>query len=584
MYFRELAEYFYKLEQTDSRNQMTEILADLFRNCKPDEIDKVCYLSLGKLVPQYESYEFNIAEKLIFEVLARAYATEKQDVQRQFGLRGDLGLVAETYAEAVGGSRLKENLSINDVFQKFWEIAGAGGEGSVEKKITLMADLLQSLDPRSAKYIVRIPLKKMRLGFSDMTILDALSYMTAGNKTLRSKIEPYYNISADIGKIARVFKESGIEGLEKIVVEPGIPILTAAAERLPNAQAIVDKIGGEFVVEPKFDGFRMQIHKRGDEIRIFSRNLENTTDMFPDICLAAQKIVADTIIFEGEAIGYNPDTQEFLPFQETVQRKRKYDIYEMAKKIPLKLFVFDLLYINGEIVMYRPQQERRKLLEEVFFHKGETFELAQEKIITEAKELERYFQETITQGLEGVMVKKPDAPYKAGARDFSWIKYKREEHGQLQDTIDCLIMGYYFGQGKRTGFGIGALLVGVYDKETDTFPTIAKIGTGLTDDQWREIKRQCDEITAKSKPARYTVCKELVPDSWVLPELVTVVRADEITRSPLHSAGRSDKEPGYALRFPRVMELLRTDKNPEEVTTVSEIKGMDLNQQKANSG
>ncbi|OIN95420.1 DNA ligase [candidate division WWE3 bacterium CG_4_8_14_3_um_filter_42_11] len=571
MYFSELASFFQKLETTDSRNAMTEILADLFSQASAAEIDKICYLCLGRLVPQYESYEFNLAEKLMFEVLAKAYGKDKEAVKTLYGRLGDLGGVAQALASEKGEVKSIKDSTVEEVFTKLWEVAGVEGEGSVEKKINLLAELIASLAPISAKYAVRIPLKKLRLGFSDMTILDSLSFMKKKDKSLRKKIEPFYNISADIGKIARAFKEKDLEGLESIRIVPGTPIRTASAERLPNAEAIIAKIG-KCAAEPKYDGFRVQIHKKDQEVHIFSRNLEEMSASFPEISAATKKISVSSIIFEGEAIGFNSETQEFLPFQETVQRKRKYGITEMAKKIPLKVFVFDLFFREGQKLIDQPYHQRRQQLEEIFRKsQSDVFAIAEKKIFEQACDLEAFFQEKISQGLEGVVVKKLDAPYEAGSRGFSWIKYKREEKGALDDTLDCLIMGYYYGRGKRAGFGIGALLVAVYNAAEDVFESIAKIGTGLTDEQWMEIKKECDALKVEGKPARYKVHKDLNPQVWVLPKLVTVVRADEITKSPLHTAGKIGAEAGYALRFPRVMELLRHDKKPEDATTVKEI-------------
>ena len=319
----------------------------------------------------------------------------------------------------------------------------------------------------------------------------------------------------------------------------------------------------------KYDGFRVQIHKNGDHVRLFSRNLEETTLMFPDIIKGVlSQVKADSIILDSEALAYNPASEEFLPFQETTKRRRKHGIEEMAKSLPLKAFVFDMMYLNGKSLLDTPLQERIKQLQKVL--KGDEILIPQPGEITSSVErVNILFEDALSKGLEGLIVKRPDSKYEAGARNFNWVKLKRHSSGELKDTIDCVILGYVFGRGKRSAFGAGALLVGVYDKEKDEFVTVSKIGTGLTDEEWREIHKRADKIKVDQKPAR--VNSILTPSVWIAPEIVIEVLADEITKSPTHTAGKTDSEPGYALRFPRLVKFREADKKPEDATTVKEL-------------
>lgn len=597
MQFSQFSAFLEKLEATPSRNEMTAILAELFSRSSPSEIKEICYLSLGRLVPLYEAIEFNLADKMMIRVLSSAYGERLENVAKMFGKSGDIGIVAQNLASH--SKKIKpQNTSVSQVFIELFTIAQTTGTGSQERKINLFSSLLQKLDARSAKFVVRIPVGKLRLGFSDVTILDSLSWMVKKDKSLRSDIEKAYNVSSDIGKIAQIFKEKGIDGLKKVDVEVGVPIRTAAAERLPTAQKIIEKLGKP-AAEPKYDGFRMQIHldrskkakklkkqdtlfssfeTDGSRVCIYSRNLENITAMFPDVVEKIQKLNAQNLIIEGEAVGFNPETEEFLPFQETVQRKRKHDIDEAAHRLPLKVFVFDLLALNGKSYIGEPYTKRREALKNLIADsKQNTLLLAQSKIIDNPKDLEIFFLENIGHGLEGIVCKKLDSPYQAGARNYNWVKFKREEKGELEDTIDCVVLGYYHGQGKRADFGIGAFLAGVYDEKEDMFKTIAKIGSGLSDVEWREMKKNCDQLKISHKPARVDVKKGLIPDFWVTPQMVVVIRADEITKSPIHTAGASGDNPGYALRFPRLMGF-RKDKSPEDATTVEEIRKMHKDQ------
>ncbi|MEX0888145.1 MAG: ATP-dependent DNA ligase, partial [Patescibacteria group bacterium] len=446
------------------------------------------------------------------------------------------------------------------------------GTGSQERKVKGMAELFQALNPLSVRYVARIPVASLRLGFSDKTILDALSVAEVGNKSLRPVIERAYNVSADIGRIAKLVKSQGVKSLEKIEVEVGVPVRMASAERLPTPAEIIEKMGGKLAAEPKYDGFRVQVHVEGREVKIFSRNLENTTLMFPDIVEAVQKLPAKSLIMEGEAIAFNPETEEFEPFQETTKRKRKYGVAEKATELPLKVFCFDLLYLNGRDLTREPYEKRRaelvKLIEE-----PNTLVVAEEKVFTDAKELEKFFMENIEHGLEGIVAKRLDGVYQAGVRNFNWVKLKRVEEGKLEDTIDCVVLGYYTGRGKRTQFGIGGFLVGVYDERNDVFKTISRVGSGLTDEEWREMKKRVDELKTKEKPKNADVAKEHTPDVWADPRIVVAIRADEITKSPLHTAG------GLALRFPRLMAF-RDDKEPGQATTVAEVEKMFREQKK----
>jgi len=315
-------------------------------------------------------------------------------------------------------------------------------------------------------------------------------------------------------------------------------------------------------------------HKNGNKIELFSRNLEDMTHAFPDLVEGAVKEVkAKTAILEGEAIAYNPVTEEFLPFQETTKRRRKYKIEEMAKQLPLVLFAFDLLYLNGKDITEKPYWQRRKLLESIIHSDNKVVRLAQERTLHTAQEITKFFNEEISEGLEGLMLKKLNSPYVAGGRGFHWIKFKRSQAGELTDSVDCVLLGVYSGRGKRTEFGVGGLLVGIYDAKRDEFVTISRVGTGLTDEEFRKVKVISDKLQVAKKPAR--VNSKIEPSFWVEPKVVLEIYADEITRSPIHTAGwDSSTGSGFALRFPRLVKFREADKRPEDATTVSEIMKM----------
>ncbi len=578
MLFNEVSSVFDQISKTSSRTEITKLLAELFLKADPEEAKIISYFALGSLRPPYESTQFGLANKSIAKVLAELFNTTSEWIIRRGHELGDLGLVV---AEAA--LPLMDKLTVREVYVKLSEIEQISGVGSQEEKAQTLLALLKSVSAQSAQVVVRIILGTLRLGFSDMTIIDAFSWMLVGNKSLHKDIENSYNLCADLGRIAYVLRAVGIEGLRDINIVVGVPIRPAGAERLPTAADILEKIG-PCVAQPKLDGFRLQIHVKNEGAKrsmwFFSRNLIDMSSMFPDLVKAFENYTMECLIIEGEAIVYDEKAGAFLTFQDTVKRKRKHGIEEMSAALPLRFFAFDILYYDGISVLDKSERERRTLMLTLFpAEHSKTISVIDEVVIATAEDLENYFEENITSGLEGLVVKRPDAPYQPGKRNFNWIKLKRMQEGGLEDTIDVVILGYYLGSGKRALFGIGAFLVGIYNKAHDRFETIAKVGTGLTDEEWRELKKKCDEKKTNEQPHNVICAKDLHPDVWVLPEIVCAVIADEITLSPLHAAGKTTHSPGFALRFPRFTGY-RIDKSATEATSVDEIKRMFEDQNK----
>ncbi|MFA6081119.1 MAG: ATP-dependent DNA ligase [Patescibacteria group bacterium] len=575
MFFSELAKYFERIEKNSSRLEITRILSELFKKLNSEEIAKVVYLLQGRVGPAYEGIDFGMAERTIIKASMSALNIDRSYFEKEFKKSGDLGQTVEAFKKLYTSFEEKD-MEVLMVYDFFYRLATASGNGSQDIKVSLLSQLIRQLDPLSGRYLVRLPTGIIRLGFSDMTILDAYSWMLVGDKSLRPVIETAYHVRPDLGFIGKTLKEKGIGGLKKIEPKVFTPIIMMKAERMSSAREIIKQIG-KCLVEPKFDGFRLQIHYKNGQVKLFSRSLEDVTFMYPDIVEGVKKeIRSDELIIEGEAIGYDPKTGEFLPFQETVQRKRKYDIGMKAIEVPLKLFAFELLYLNGKNYIKQPFIERRKALEDVTV---KNTDISKQIIVVDHQEevekeerLEEIFDLAIAKKLEGVIAKKIDGIYQPGARAWNWIKYKRSYSSKINDTIDCLVMGYDFGKGKRTDFGMGAFLVGVFDSKNDKFVTVAKIGTGLTDEEWRELKVKSQMLKVKEKPANYLVDKQAECDVWLTPKIVVEIKADEITKSPTHTAG-------LALRFPR-LEKFRDDKNPQEITTLKEVEKMYKTQSK----
>lgn len=591
---KSVAQAFEAIEAQSSRLIITENLANLFKQATPEEIQELSYLSLGVLNPPYIGTQFGIAQKSMLKIVARVLDVSEATLEKEMRQAGDLGLVIATHPFPVEES----SLTLRHVYQVLSDIEKIGGTGSQEKKAQLLYELLLKLDALSAKYVVRIVLGTLRLGFSDMTVLDALSWMQVGDKSIRDVLEHAYNICADIGLIARTLKEQGIEAIKDMHIKVGVPIRPAAAERLPSAKDIIEKIG-PCVAQPKLDGFRLQVHvdktHKEPVIRFFSRNLIDMSAMFPELVAVCRQLPVKTLIVDGEAIVYDPNTHTYVSFQETVKRKRKHGIDQMVSELPLQLNMFDIMYVDGHSLLNEQQKTRRSTLKKLFkayqddhlvphkharqlglFDTGaeefseQTLQVIEEVPVSTPKELEHYFMQEIASGLEGVVVKKTDSRYQAGKRNFNWIKLKYQASDKLKDTLDVVILGYYPGKGKRAAFGIGAFLVGVYEPKLDAYQTVAKIGTGLSDQEWIDLKKQCDKHAVSHQPKNVFCAKELYPAVWVTPTIVCEVLADEITFSPLHRAGKTEDQLGLALRFPRFVKY-RPDKDPTQTTTAAEL-------------
>lgn len=571
MLFARLAEYFQRIEQTSLRNEKTVILAEILAEASVSEIDKLVYLALGGLRPAFDRLEFNLAEKMIL----RAMGVTLEEYKKV----GDLGEVAEKISNPKFSN---SQMTVSQVYGELERTALESGSGSQERKVRGLAKLIRETDAESAKYIVRMVAGKLRLGFSDKTVIDALSYMENGTKDYSEQLDRSYQVRPDVGVLAREVKNWGVaKAVANITIEMGTPVVPALAQRLKTAKEMIEKMGRVYV-EPKYDGTRVSVHFKRDgfekskemtlfgegervQIKTFTRNLDESSDQFPELLRIAGQIKANEVILDCEAVGYDPKTLKLVPFQLTITRKRKHNVGEASGLVPLRFFVFDILYRDGETLIKKPLWERRKILAETV-GEGEVL-VVDPYIETDSSEvLREYHKQQLAAGLEGALVKQMDGEYMPGRTGFNWVKFKESEdsRAKLADTIDCVIMGYYVGKGKRNKFGMGAFLVGVASGEK--IVTLAKVGTGISDEMFGELYRKFKIYGLGLKPDEYMVPKILTPDVWVEPKVIVEVAADEITVSPTHTAG-------YALRFPRLVKL-REDKSVEQITTLEEVETM----------
>jgi DNA ligase-1 len=575
--YAEIAAAYEKIEATTKRLEMTDLLVELLKVTPATLIDKVAYLTQGKLYPDFEGVEIGVAEKLAIKALARAAGRKESEIEADLQKTGDLGVTAQKFLTNRRQSLLgvSKSLTVSQVYDTLDKMAKTSGSGAVDSKLSLLCGLLSDASPQEAKYLLRTVTGRLRLGIADMTVLDALAIAYGGGKEARGEIERAYNISSDLGCVAKIVAEKGLAGIKEFHVTLFEPIRPMLAERLGSPEEILDRFGGKCVAEYKYDGERVQVHKHGDEVVIFSRRLEKISDQYPDaLDLVRKYVTAKDAILEGECVAMDLETGEMLPFQDLMHRRRKYGITEAIQDYPVSLFMFDALYVDGRDFTQESYQTRRAALESALA-KSNRVTMAKQILATNIKDLETFFEEAIEDGCEGLMCKSvnPESVYQAGARGWLWIKYKRDYKSEMTDTVDLVVVGGFYGRGKLVG-AYGALLLATYDKDKDVFETVTKCGTGFTDADLAMLVTRLRPHEMSKKSSR--VLSTLKPDVWFEPSLVMEILGAEITLSPIHMCAMDSirKGSGLAIRFPRFTGKYRDDKAPEDATTSLEVVEM----------
>jgi DNA ligase-1 len=563
------------MEETTKRLELTDLLVDLFKKTPKEVVDKVVYLTQGKICADYVGLEIGVAEKLALRALSMVSGVNVDEVERIYEKEGDIGEAAMKLIERKTQLTLfSEPLTVERVHDTLVKIAKTSGEGAVDTKLRYLASLLNDASPLEAKYIMRTVLGQLRLGVADYTVLDALAITYTGDKDNRDIVERAYNISSDLGEVAKALAEGGLEKVKEFKIQVGRPIRPMLAERLETSKEVLEKLGGKGAAEYKLDGERLQIHKGKNSVLLFSRRLENITSHYPDaIELCKKYIKAREFIVESEAVAVDLDTGEYLPFQELMHRRRKYGIEKAMREYPISLNIFDVIYVDGKDMTSLPYIKRRQELERIVVKENERIRVVPMIIASNIEELERFMEQAISDGCEGLVVKDLSAPYRAGAREFAWIKLKREYRSELTDTLDLVIVGAFYGKGRRTG-KYGAFLLASYDRNSDAFYTTCKVGTGFTDEDLDKFPKLLEPYRLSHKHSR--VNSKMEADVWFEPKIVIEIIASEITLSPIHTCAmnRVRKESGLALRFPKFTGRIRDDKAPEDATTVKEIVEM----------
>ncbi len=577
MDYSDLVDVYEKLEKTTKRLEKTHILSEFLKTVKIDSLPYVVLLLQGNVYPPVEEKKIGVAAKLVLKAIASATGIPQDKVENHWAKTGDLGLTAE---ELIGKKKqatlFKADITVKKVMENLRKLATLEGEGTVSRKVDLISELLTSADPREAKFIVRTLLEELRVGVADGILRDSIVWAYFGkdigfryeakennfdvNDRVKynfyaDAVQRAYDLANDFSEVIVAAKERGLSGLSKSSLKPGAPIKVMLYPKAEDFKEAFEALGKPVQFEYKFDGFRIQAHKKDGKVMLFTRRLENVTKQFPDVVKFVEDYVkAKDFIIDSEAVGYDVKTKKYVAFQKISQRiKRKYDIEKMAKEFPVEMNVFDVVELNGENCMNKPFKERRKLLEKIIPKEVPlNIKLAEAIVTSNEKEAREFYQESLRVGNEGVMAKALDAPYQPGRRVGGGVKIK-----PIMETLDLVIVGAEKGEGKRAGW-LSSFILACRDDETDELVEIGRVSTGFKEKS--EEGTSFEEMTELLKPLVIDKKGKIVE---VNPKIVIEVAYEEIQKSPEYSSG-------YALRFPRLVRL-REDRSTSDSSTLSEV-------------
>ena len=547
MKYQELVNVYEALGATTKRLEKTDILADFLIKVEEEDLEKITLMALGSVFPSWSEEEQGIGDKLVMKAVGDAVGVSVDAVEDAIRDEGDIGAAAEKlYAKKAQMTFFSQPLTVKFVYNQLRKLATISGSRSTARKISNILELLSSASGKEAKYICRTILEELRIGVGEGIIRDAISQAFDVDKAVAERAHMLTN---DLGLVAKVAKLEGEEGLKKLTLIPGRPVKPMLAQLSEGIDISIEEMGCA-LCETKYDGFRTQFHKNGDEITLFTRRLENVTHAFPDaVDFIRRGFPDEDFIAEGEIVGFRDNKP--LPFQTVLQRvRRKYDIHDAMQNVPIKIFLYDLLYFN-EPVVDEPIIRRREILENAVDTSIDELNLSDivkvgPENIDDAVEL---FNKSIAGGHEGIMIKNCAEPYIPGIRGKKMLKFKAEP-----ETLDAVIVGGTKGIGKRGEF-IGSYEIALRDEYGD-LQTITKIGSGFSDDDLANLTKQMQEIIISEKGTHITV----------QPKIVLEIKYSEIVKSPEYPAG-------YSLRFP-IVKGIRTDKGVEDIDTIERLESM----------
>ncbi|WP_175060264.1 ATP-dependent DNA ligase [Thermococcus sp. 2319x1] len=546
MLYKELAELYKRLEKTTLKTLKTKFVADFLKKAEdPELLEIIPYLILGKVFPDWDERELGVGEKLLIRAVSMATGINSDEIENSVKDTGDLGeSVTLALQKRKQKSFFSQPLTIKRVYDTLVKVAETTGEGSQDRKLKYLANLFMDASPEEGKYLARTILGTMRTGVAEGLLRDAIA------EAFRVKVELVeraYMLTSDFGFVAKVARLKGDEGLLKVEIQVGKPIKPMLAQMAANVREALMEMGGEAEFEIKYDGARVQVHKDGEKVIVYSRRLENVTRSIPEVVeRIKESLKPERVIVEGELVAVGEEGRP-RPFQYVLRRfRRKYNIDEMVEKIPLELNLFDVLYVDGKSMIDVQFIERRKTLESIVTT-NEWIKIAENLITKNPEEAEKFYHRALDLGHEGLMAKRLDSVYEPGNRGKKWLKIK-----PTMENLDLVIIGAEWGEGRRSGV-LSSFLLGAYDPVRGDFVPVGKVGSGFTDED-------LVEFTKMLKPFIKREHGKLVE---IEPKIVIEVTYQEIQKSPKY-------ESGFALRFPRYVAL-REDKGPEDADTVQRI-------------
>jgi DNA ligase 1 len=556
MKYSQLSNLYSELESTTKTLEKTKILADFLKTVKEAELKEVMLLLQGLAFPEYDNRKLGLGTQLAIKAISSASGISIKKVNQTWKKKGDLG---ETAEELIGEKKqvtlFSKTLSVNNVFKNLQKLAELEGTGTVDKKISFLKELLSSANSTSAKYIIRTCLGDLRVGIGEGTIRDAIAQAFNVEK---SEVQKSYNYTVDFGLVAELAKANNLSSA-KITV--GNPIKAMRYQKATDISNAFERVGKPAAFEYKYDGFMIQIHKKGNNIQLFTRNQENVTKQFPDVVQRAKEnINTNSAILDSEIVGIDLKTGNWRAFQDISQRiKRKYDIKETIRKIPVTVQIFDIMSLNNKSTIEKPFSERRKLIESIIKPIKNKIELSKHIVTSSEKDVEKFYTESLTKGNEGVMAKKLEAEYKPGSRVGYGVKIK-----PIMEPLDLVIIGAEWGSGKRSNW-LSSFILACRDKNGN-FLAIGKMGTGIKEKE--EMGTSFKELTQLIRPLITSEDGKLVK---IKPKIVLEVAYEEIQTSPTYNSG-------FALRFPRLLKL-RPDRNITNIDNLAKIQEL-YNQQR----
>jgi DNA ligase 1 len=558
MKYQDLVRVYEKLESTTKRLEKTDIIAEFLKKTSDEDLGSVIYLMLGRVFPQWDERKIGFSSRLLIKSIDAATGSGVKKIEDDMNNLGDLGDVSEKLIKTKSQRTLfSECLSVEKVINNLRKLAELEGAGTVNRKVGLVAELLSNASPEESRFICRTVLEVLRIGIAEGIIRDAIA------KTFErgvKEVEEAFDLLVDYGEVAKLAKADKLKGVK---IKPGRPLKLMLAVLVKGVEDGFERVGMPAALEFKYDGFRMQVHFDGKELRLYTRSMEDVTKQFPDIVENVRKNVkGDNFILDCEAVGYSSKDGKYLPFQKISQRiRRKYETEDMAKKFPVELNVFDLIYYEGKKLTDKRFDERRKLLEKIVDEKSRRVVLSKLLVTDNVKKVEKFFQDSLKAGHEGLMFKSLDAKYKPGRYVGYMAKLK-----DVMDALDLVIIKAERGEGKRASWLTSYTVACDNDGE---FLEVGKVSTGLKEVAEDDDVESFHYMTEELKKLKLS---EKGKEISVKPKVVVEVSYEEIQQSPTYNSG-------YALRFPRIQRV-RNDKSINEISTIDIIKKLYLSQNK----